>query len=85
MKQSPSFPGVGHLDFPHLDAGTASVTVNYTNTLPGTNYVLTYTTNLSTTNWFIAGTKTAAGTSDSQTDNSATSSQRYYRVYYVTP
>jgi hypothetical protein len=34
------------------------------------------------TNWYPAGTKTAAGTSDSQTDNCATNTQRYYRVYY---
>jgi hypothetical protein len=65
------------------DAG--SMTVNYTNVLPGTNYVLSYSTNLGTTNWFTAGTKTAAGTGDFQTDSSATNSQRYYRVYSVTP
>jgi hypothetical protein len=66
-------------------AGTGSVTVDYTNTLPGSNYTLVYNTNLSTTNWFPAGTKTAADTSDFQTDGSATNGQRYYRVYYVTP
>ena len=63
-------------------AGTGSVTVNYTNTLPGTNYVLAYGTNLSTTNWLTGGAKKAAGTSDSQTDGSATNSQRHYRVYH---
>jgi len=63
-------------------SGTGSFAVNYTNTLPGTNYVLSYRTNLSTTNWFTAGNKTAAGMSDSQTDTSATNSQRYYRVYH---
>ena len=67
------------------DAGTASVTVNYANTLPGTNYVLRYNTNLATTNWFTAGAKTASGTSDSQTDSSSINDQRYYRVNYVTP
>jgi hypothetical protein len=66
-------------------AGTGSVTVNYTNTLPGTNYVLSYNTNLNTTNWFAAGSKTAAGTSDFQTDNSATNGQRNYRLHFVTP
>jgi len=66
-------------------AGTGSVTVNYTNTLPGRNYVLSYSTNLATTNWFTAGNKTAVGTGDSQTDNSANNDRRYYRVYYVTP
>jgi hypothetical protein len=60
----------------------AAVTVRYTNTLAGTNYTLAYTTNLnSATNWYLLGTKAAAGTSDSQTDTSATNNPRYYRVY----
>jgi len=63
-------------------AGTGVVTVYYTNTIPGTNYFLAYSTNLAGTNWFTAGSKTAAGTSDFQTDNSAVSRERYYRVYY---
>jgi len=68
------------------NTGPSTVTVRYTNTLAGTNYALVYNTNLNnTTNWYPAGTKTAAGTSDSQTDTSATNSQRYYRVYQVTP
>jgi hypothetical protein len=58
------------------------VTVYYTNTLPGTNYILSYNTNLNSPIWFIAGSKLAVGTGDSQTDNSATDSQRYYRVYH---
>lgn len=63
-------------------AGTGSVTVNYTNTVAGTNYTLQYNTNLiSTTNWFTVGTKSAGGTSDSQTDGSATGTQRYYRIW----
>ena len=66
-------------------AGTGSATVNYTNTLPGNDYVLSYCTNLDTANWFTAGTKMAWGTSDSQTNGSATNSQRYYRVYHVRP
>jgi hypothetical protein len=61
-------------------AGTGSVTVNYSNTIASTSYRLQYNTNLSTTNWYTAGTKTATGTSDSQTDASATGAQRYYRV-----
>jgi fibronectin-binding autotransporter adhesin len=65
--------------------GAGLVTVSYTNTLPGTNYVLSYSTNLGLTNWLPAGNKTATGPSDSQTDSSATNGQRYYRVYYVTP
>ena len=64
------------------NTGPGSVTVSYTNTLPGTNYVLSYGTNLVTTNWFTAGTKIAAGTSDSQADSSATNRQRFYRVYH---
>ena len=63
-------------------AGVGSMTVNYTNTLPGTNYTLVYNTNVNATNWYPAGTRTAAGTSDAQTDSSATNRQRYYRVYY---
>jgi autotransporter-associated beta strand protein len=66
-------------------AGAGNMTVNYTNTLPGTNYVLSCTTNLTTTNWFTVGNKTAGGASDFQTDNAATNSQRYYRVHRVEP
>jgi autotransporter-associated beta strand protein len=65
------------------NTGTGTATVRYTNTLAGTNYTLVYNTNLNnTTNWYPTGTKTAVGTSDSQTDSSATNSQRYYRVFY---
>jgi hypothetical protein len=61
--------------------GPGSVTVRYTNTLAGVNYTLAYNTNLNNkANWYPAGTRTASGTSDSQTDSSATNSQRYYRV-----
>ena len=60
-----------------------SVTVHYTNTLAGVNYTLVYNTNLNNTaNWYPAGTRTATGTSDFQTDSSATNSRRCYRVYY---
>jgi len=65
--------------------GTTSVTVNYTNTLPGTIYFLSYRTNLASSIWFTAGSKQASGTGDSQTDNSANDGQRYYRVYYLNP
>jgi autotransporter-associated beta strand protein len=65
------------------NASPGAVTVSYTNTLPGTNYTLVYTTNLpNSTNWYPASTRTATGASDAQTDNSATNNQRYYRVYY---
>ena len=66
-------------------AGTGSVTVNYTNTLPGTSYILSYSTNLGTPDWFAASIKTAEGTSDSQTDSAVTNGQRFYRVYFFMP
>ncbi len=66
-----------------IGAGAGSVTVHYTNTIPGTNYTLLYTTNLNTpTTWFPLGSKTATGTGDFQTDTSPATTQRYYRVYY---
>jgi len=69
-----------------IGAGTASVTVNYTNTLAGTNYTLQYNTNLSTANWYDVGTAAAPGTSASQNDSPpAGEAERYYRVFYVTP
>jgi len=64
-------------------AGSGSVTVHYTKTLPGIEYVLAYNTNLASTDWFIIGRKTATGWGDFQTDNSATTDERYYQVYYV--
>ena len=64
-------------------AGTGGVTFNYANTVVGKTYVLQYKTNLSTTNWQTAGTRTATGTTDSQTESSITSAQRYYRVCYT--
>ncbi len=65
------------------NTGPGSVTVHYTNTLAGVNYTLVYNTNLNNTaNWYPAGTRTATGTSDFQTDSSATNSRRCYRVYY---
>jgi len=60
---------------------TDSVTVHYTKTLPGIEYILSYNTNLASTNWFILGRKTATALGDSQTDSSATNRQRFYRVY----
>jgi hypothetical protein len=67
-------------------AGTTSVTVNYTNTLAGTNYTLQYNTNLGTANWSDVGTAAAAGTSASQNDSPpAGDPQRYYRVYHLSP
>ena len=66
-------------------AGTDVTTVSYTNTWPGTNYLLSYLTNLISTNWFPAGNKTATGTSDSQNDNAATNRERYYRIQFLKP
>jgi autotransporter-associated beta strand protein len=64
------------------NTGPGTMTVRYTNTLAGTNYTLVYNTNVNATTWYPAGTKTAAGTSDSQSDSSATNRQRFYRVFY---
>lgn len=65
-------------------AGTASVTVNYSNTVAGKAYTLQYATNLSPTiTWDNAASKAAAGFTDSQTDATAIpgEKQRYYRIY----
>ncbi len=67
-------------------AGTTSVIVNYTNTVAGTNYVLQYNTNLNSATWVNVTTNQAAGTTASQTNNPpAGTTNRYYRVYFVTP
>jgi autotransporter-associated beta strand protein len=64
-------------------AGTASVTVNYTNTVPTKTYFLRYKTTINGS-WTIVGSgKVAVGTSDFQIDSPVTGSQRYYQVYYV--
>lgn len=60
--------------------GTGNVTVNYTNSIPGNSYVLQYNTNLSSGTWTSVITNAAAGYSASQTDNTATGDQRFYRV-----
>jgi fibronectin-binding autotransporter adhesin len=67
------------------DAGTASVTVNYSNTVPSKTYYLRYQSAINagwTTN--LPG-KAAVGTSDSQVDSSASGSQRFYQIYCVSP
>jgi autotransporter-associated beta strand protein len=67
------------------NAGTASVTVNYTNTVPTKTYYLRHRSTMSggwTTN--LPG-KLAVGTSDSQVDSTPSGSQRYYQVFYVAP
>jgi len=61
-------------------AGTA--TVYYTNTIPGMNYTLECSTNLTKGNWQLVGTQPAPGDNASQTDNAATSDHRFYRVFY---
>ncbi len=60
--------------------GTGSVTVDYTNAIPGTNYVLQYATNLNAGTWYDQVTNMAVGASASQTDNSAAGETRFYRV-----
>lgn len=86
MVLSPATPAVARPRITSITgAGTGSVTVNYTNTLTGTNYTLQYNTNLNSATWTTVGSQAAPGTSDSQTDASANTAERYYRVYYVTP
>jgi fibronectin-binding autotransporter adhesin len=66
-------------------AGTASVTVNYTNTVPTKTYYLRHRSTINggwTTN---SPGKIAVETSDSQVDSTASGSQRYYQVFYVAP
>jgi hypothetical protein len=67
------------------NAGTASVTVNYTNTVPTKTYYVRHQSTINggwTTN--LPG-KVAAGTSDFQVDSTASGSQRYYQVFYLAP
>jgi hypothetical protein len=62
-------------------AGTTSVTVTWTNALVGTNYVLQYNTNLSTTDWADLAPVTATGSTAFQTDNPPSGdAARFYRV-----
>ena len=62
--------------------GATTLTVNYTNTVAGTNYVVQYNTNLNTTNWISLSPITASGTISSAIDSlPAGTAQRYYRVY----
>ena len=65
--------------------GAGSFTMNYTNTVSGKTYFLVSCTNLNSPVWFTAGSKTAGGTADFQSDNFSTNGQRYYRIYYVAP
>jgi hypothetical protein len=59
-----------------------TLTLNYTNTVAGTNYVVQYNTNLNTTNWTSLSPVTASGTTCSSTDSiPAGAAQRFYRVY----
>jgi autotransporter-associated beta strand protein len=65
--------------------GAASVTVNYSNTVPARTYYLRYQSTMNadwTTN--LPG-KAAVGTSDSQVDSTATGSQRFYQIFCVAP
>jgi hypothetical protein len=63
-------------------AGTTSVTVTWTNVLVGTNYVLQYSTNLSTADWANLSPVTASGTTASQTDAPPSGAvARFYRVF----
>jgi fibronectin-binding autotransporter adhesin len=64
-------------------AGTASVTVNYTNTVPTKTYFLRYKTTINEVWATNLPGKVAAGFFDSQTDSPVTGAQRYYQVYYL--
>jgi hypothetical protein len=69
-----------------VGAGTTSVAVNYSNTLAGTNYVVQYRTNFTSTNWTSLSPVQAVGSTSSSTDSPAIGeTNRFYRVYYVTP
>jgi len=60
----------------------SSRTINYTNSVAGTNYVLQYRTDVASGAWTSVVTNPAAGTTSSSTDNTASGSpQRFYRVY----
>ena len=62
--------------------GATTLTLNYTNTVAGTNYVAQYNTNLNTTNWTSLSPVAASGTASSTTDSiPAGMAQRFYRVY----
>lgn len=65
-------------------AGTSSVTVHYTNTIPGSNYVLQAANSLNApVSWVNIVTNQATGTTGSGVDNTAGGQpQRYYRVFY---
>jgi autotransporter-associated beta strand protein len=63
-------------------AGTALVTVNYTNTVPTKTYFLRYKTTINGVWATNLPGKIAVGNSDSQTDIPLAGSQRYYQVYY---
>lgn len=67
-----------------VGAGTPAVTVHYTNTIPGSNYVLQAASSLTApVSWVNVSTNQAVGTTGSAVDNTAGSSaQRYYRVFY---
>ncbi len=64
--------------------GGPSVTVHYTNTIPGSNYVLQAANSLTApVSWANVSTNQASGTSGSGVDNTAAGQpQRYYRVFY---
>jgi len=75
VKLAPSDPTITSI----TGVGTTSVTVNYSNTIPGESYTLQYRTTIMGP-WITVGSKTAVGTTDFQTDNTANGAERYYRV-----
>lgn len=66
-------------------AGTTTVTVTWKNTLIGVNYVLQYTTSLSSPQWTDLAAVAGTGGTASQTDNPPSGdTERYYRVRVMT-
>ncbi len=62
--------------------GATAVTLNYTNTVAGTNYVVQYSTNLNTPQWTSLNPVTATSTTCSTADSiPAGMARRFYRVY----
>ena len=62
--------------------GATATTLNYTNTVAGTSYVVQYSTNLNTLQWTSLSPVTASGTTCSTTDSiPAGMARRFYRVF----
>ncbi len=65
--------------FQHLIQTNGVLTLNWS-AVPGLNYQLQYSTNLSKTNWFNLGSLVSATNSSISVSDSKTNTQRFYRV-----